>query len=115
MERGRAVPSSMRKRLEIAHQLLAHVEAAHEMGRDADLGQAHHEVFGDPVVQDPLAGDDALLLVVVSGGVVLEVLYQGAGFGAFVEHLRLAFINPSSSHDCHPMSEKPAGGLGLYE
>jgi hypothetical protein len=79
------------------------------MGRDADLGQAHHEVLGDPVVQDPLAGDDALLLVVESGGVVLEVLDQCAGFGSFEENLRLALVYPSSSHGCHPMSEKPAG------
>ena len=34
-----------RNDLDLAHQLLAHVEAAHEMRRDADLPQARHQIF----------------------------------------------------------------------
>src|SRR5438874_2606192 len=34
--------------LDLAHKLLAHVEPAHEMGRDADFGEPAHQVFANP-------------------------------------------------------------------
>jgi hypothetical protein len=83
--------------LELAHELLAHVEPAHEMGRHADLGEPHHEVFRDAVIEHPFARDDAWLALVV--GIVLEVLHQGAGLGSLEENLGLAFVNASASHD----------------
>ncbi len=85
--------------LDLADQLLAHVEAADEVGRHADLGQPHHQVFGDAVVEHALAGDDALLLVVEGGGVVLEVLDQRAGLGPLEQDLGLAFVDlPAAAH-----------------
>src|SRR5215472_5544916 len=82
-----------RNDLHLAHQLLAHVEAAHEVGRDAGLPQARHQIFRDPVVEHPLAGDGALLLIVEGGGVVLEILDERAGFWPLIQNLRLAFID----------------------
>ena len=83
--------------LHFANQLLAHVEPAHEMRGHADLVEPRHQVLGDAVVEHPLAGNHALLLVVESGGVVLEILHQGAGLGPFVEDLRLAFVDPPAT------------------
>src|SRR5207248_1076373 len=76
--------------LDLAHQLLAHVEAADEMGRDADFGEAQHQELADAVVEHALAGDRAALLVVEGAGVVLEVLHDGAGFRPLEQHLGLA-------------------------
>ena len=77
IERGSGVPSAMPRRLakragrdvahddlerddlDLAHQLLAHVEAAHEMRRHADLVELQHQVFADAVVEHALAGDRA--------------------------------------------------------
>src|SRR6266853_3708904 len=85
--------------LDLAHQLLAHVEPAHEMGRDPDLGQPGHQEFADPVVEDALAGDRAALLIVEGAGVVLEILDEGAGFGALEQQLGLAFVDlPTPRH-----------------
>jgi hypothetical protein len=107
IERGSCVPSSMPRRcrqraggdvahhdferndLDLADQLLAHVQAADEMGRHADVVQMLEDVFRDPVVEHALAVDDLVLLGVERGGVVLEVLNQRARLGAFVKDLAL--------------------------
>src|SRR5262249_602942 len=77
--------------LDLAHELLAHVEAAHEMRGHADVGELHHQVFADAVVEHALAGDRALLLL--GDGVVLEILHDGAGLGPLEQHLGLALLN----------------------
>src|SRR6185503_19439484 len=46
-----------RNDLHLADQLLAHVEAAHEVRRYADLAQLAEDVLGDAVVEDALALD----------------------------------------------------------
>ncbi len=85
--------------LDLADELLAHVEAAHEMRRHADLVELGHEIFADAVVEHALAGDRALLLVVEGGGVVLEILHDGARLRPLEENLGLAFVNlPASGH-----------------
>ncbi len=71
------------------------------MSRNADLLEFGHQVFGDAVVEHALTGDRALLLIVEGGGVVLEVLHQGARFGAFEEHFGFAFVNLfATCHGC---------------
>ncbi len=83
-------------------QLLAHVEPADEMGGHADLVEAGHDVFGDAVVQHPLALEHVLFLGVEGGRVVLEVLNQRAGLRTLVQDLRLAFVDQSASRHEKP-------------
>ena len=87
--------------LHLANELLAHVQATDEMGGNADIGQPHHEVFADAVVQHALAGDHPFLLGVERGGVVLEVLHQGAGFRPLEQDLGFPFVElaAASHHD----------------
>ena len=40
--------------LDLLDQLLAHVQAAHEVGRDADLGQPQHQVLEMRLLSTPL-------------------------------------------------------------
>jgi hypothetical protein len=92
IERGSGWPFCRPSRL-TSEQLLAHVEPAHEVRRDADLVQAGHDELGDPVVEDPLARDDALLAR--GGGIVLEILDERAGLGPLEEDL--------AAHDRSPL------------
>jgi len=100
--------------LDLAHELLAHVETADEMGGNADILQPHHQVFGNAVVEDALAGDHALLLGIEGGRIVLEILHQRAGFGTLVEDLRLAFVDllAAGHFDLDLAPELGRGGLG---
>src|SRR5262249_37979028 len=86
-----------RNDLDLADQLLAHVEPADEMRRHADIVQVLEDVFGYPVVKDPLAFDHLVLFGIEGGRVVLEVLDQCSGLGPFVEDLRLAFVNAATA------------------
>ena len=79
--------------LDLADQLLAHVEAADEVGRDADRLERGEDMLGDAVVEHALAVDRAALLRVEGGRVVLEILDQRAGLGTLVEDLGLAFVD----------------------
>ncbi len=89
--------------LDLAHQLFAHVEAANEMGRHADVREPREDVFADAVVDHALAVDRALFLGVEGGGVVLEILDDRAGLGSFVEDLGLAFVDlAATSHAAVP-------------
>ena len=125
IERGSCVPSSMpepggerarrhvadhhfeRNDLHLANQLLAHVQAADEVGRDADLVQMLEEVFRDPVVEHALAVDHFMLLGIEGGRVILEVLDQRTGFRALIEDLRLALIDATATiHRRVPWFEK---------
>jgi hypothetical protein len=54
------------------------------------------DVFRDAVVEHALALDERVLLRVERGGVVLEMLDERAGLGAFVEHLGLALIDATT-------------------
>jgi hypothetical protein len=79
--------------LDLADQLFAHVDAADEVVGHADIGQPGHEEFRQAVVQHALALDRGLFLGVEGGGVILEILDQGARLGAFVQDLGLAFVD----------------------
>ena len=83
--------------LDFPDQLLTHVEAADEVGRNADFRQTRHEVFGNAVVQHSLAGDHAALLIVEGGGIVFEVLHQSARLRSFEQNLCLALVDPPAS------------------
>ena len=83
--------------LDFADQLLAHVHGADEVGRHADLVQAREDIFRDTVVEDALAFNRRVFLIVEGGGVILEMLDESAGFGAFVKDLGLALINASAT------------------
>jgi hypothetical protein len=86
-----------RNDLHLADQLLAHVEAPDEVGRNPDIVEVLEDVFGDPVVEDAFAFDDLVLLRIEGGRVVLEVLDQRSGLRPFVQDLRLAFINAATA------------------
>jgi hypothetical protein len=95
MVRGSWVPSSIPRRFDsdLADQLLAHVEAADEVGRDADRLQRGEDMLADAVVEDALAADRAALLGVEGRRVILEILDQRARLRALVEDLGLAFVD----------------------
>ena len=67
----------------------------------ADVVQVLEEIFRDPVVEDALALDHLMLLGIERGGVVLEVLDQGARLRTFIQDLAFAFINatPTAHRD----------------
>ena len=83
--------------LDLANQLLAHVEAADEMGRHPDVVEVLKQVLRNPVVEDALALDHLVFLGIERGRVVLEVLDQGSRLRAFIQDLGLAFINAAST------------------
>ena len=105
--------------LDLPDQLLAHVEAADEVGRDADMGEAGEDVFADAIVDRALAVDCALFLRVEGRRIVLEILDQRARFGTLIEDLGFAFVNlgaaghhvgtPSSAANLWHMV--PGGGI----
>ena len=83
--------------LDLANQLLAHVEAADEMGRHPDVVEVLKQVLRNPVVEDALALDHLVFLGIERGRVVLEVLDQGSRLRTFIQDLGLAFINAAST------------------
>src|SRR5262249_53474297 len=83
--------------LNLANQLLAHVEPLDEVGRDSDIVEMLENIFGDPVVENALTLDHLMLLRVEGGRVVLEVLDQRSGFRTFVEDLCLAFVDAATA------------------
>src|SRR5690606_35032898 len=86
-------------------ELLAHVEPADEVRRNADVREAQEDVLGDAVVDHPLAVDRALLLGVEGGRIILEILDQRARLGPFVEDLGLAFVNLAAAGHGGTLSE----------
>src|SRR5262245_9692350 len=96
---GRDVAHDHRQRndLDLADQLLAHVEAADEMRRHADVVEVLKHVFRNPVVEDPLALDHLMLLRIEGGRVILEVLDQSSRLGPLIEDLGLAFIDAATA------------------
>ena len=123
IERGRTVPSSMpeslgertggdvphddfqRYDLDFLDQLLAHVQPADEMRRDAHPVQMREDVLRNAIVEHALAVDDIMLLLVEGSGIVLEELDERTWLRAFVKDLGLALVNPAATvHDrllCH--------------
>src|SRR6185503_16963279 len=83
--------------LNLANQLLAHVETADEVGRHPDVVEVLKQVLRNPVVEDALALDHLVFLGIESGRVVLEVLDQGSRLRSFIKNLGLAFINTAST------------------
>ena len=79
--------------LDLADQLLAHVQTPDEVGRDADRAEEGEDMLRDAVVEHALARDGAALLGVEGGGVVLEILDERARLRAFVEDLGVAFVD----------------------
>mmetsp|Transcript_18160 Transcript_18160/g.28355 ORF Transcript_18160/g.28355 Transcript_18160/m.28355 type:complete len:304 (-) Transcript_18160:63-974(-) len=82
-----------RNDLTVAHQLLAHVHTFQEVGWHADLAKAGHEILAQAVVQHTFAINDVFLFRVEGGGVVFEVLHDGARLRAFKQNLGFAFID----------------------
>ncbi len=115
IERGSTTPSSMPRRLasepagNVAHddlernhlhfldQLLAHVETTDEVRGNADLIQMAENVFADTIVQNALAIDDFVFLLVEGGGIILEKLDQRARLRPFVKDLGLALVNTAAT------------------
>ena len=99
--------------LDLADQLLAHVEAADEVRRHADLAEQREDMLGNAVVEHALAVDRALLLGVERGRVVLEILDQRAGLGTLVEDLGLAFVDlAAAGHAGNTPEMSGPGGAG---
>ena len=67
------------------------------MGRHADGGQLGHQIFADAVVEDAFAFNHILFGAVSGGGVVLEILDDGARLGAFVQNLGFAFVDDAAA------------------
>ena len=82
--------------LDFLDQLLAHVEAANEVGRDAHPVQMVEDVLGNAVVEHALAVDHFMFLLVERGSVVLEELDQCSRLRSFIEDLGLAFVNAAA-------------------
>src|SRR6266481_3448997 len=86
------------------------------MGRHADLAELHHQELGNAVVDHPFAGDRALLLVVESGGVVLEGLDDRPGFGPLEQGLGFALVDAAAAGHhlllcARPEPPAPAKGI----
>src|SRR3546814_11405588 len=73
--------------------LLAHVETADEVGGHADAAEQRENMLRNPVVEHALAGNRPFFLCVEGGRVVLEILDQRPGLGAFLQDLGFAFID----------------------
>ena len=81
-----------RNDLNLAHQLLAHVQAADEVRRHADPVQVFHNELADPVIEHALALQRCALLGVEGGRIILEVLDDGARFRTLIEDLGFTFV-----------------------
>ena len=115
MERGRAVPSSIPSRLDMEPAATLRTTTSSGMISTSLIscsrmfrrrtkwvgtpmpGQLGHQIFADAVVEDALALDRVLLGAIAGGGVVLEILDDGARLGAFVKDLGLAFVDDAAA------------------
>jgi hypothetical protein len=79
--------------LDFPNELFTQIHPLDEVVLDADAVQPRHDVFADAIVDDALALEHGFLRAVEGGGVVLEVLDQGAGFWTFIEDLGLALVD----------------------
>lgn len=67
------------------------------MSRDADLVQMAEDIFADAVVEDALAIDDFVFLLVEGSGIVLEELDQSTRFRALIQNLCLALVDTAAT------------------
>ena len=86
-----------RNDLDLANQLLAHVEPADEMRRHSNVVEVLEDVFRDAIVEHALAFDHLVLFRVEGGRVVLEVLDQCSGLRSLIEDLGLAFVDAATA------------------
>ena len=89
-----------RNDLDLADELLAHVQPADEVGRDPDRPEQGEDMLGNAVVEHALAGDRPLLLRVEGRRIVLEILNQRPRFRTLVEDLGLAFVDHAAAGHC---------------
>src|SRR3546814_19487478 len=80
--------------------LLAHVETADEVGGHADAAEQRENMLRNQVVEHALAGNRPFFLCVEGGRVVLEILDQRPGLGAFIQDLGFAFIAQIGRASC---------------
>jgi hypothetical protein len=78
---------------------------------DADLVQMVEDELADAVVQNALAIDDFVLLLVEGGGIVLEELDQRAWLGSLVQNLGLALVDTAATVHCD--CSLVVGALGI--
>lgn len=71
------------------------------MRRNADLVQMAEDVFRNTVIQNALAIDDFVLLLVEGGGIVFEELDQRARFRALIQNLCLALVDTAATVHCN--------------
>jgi hypothetical protein len=83
--------------LDFLDKLLAHVQPADEMRRNAHPVEVIEDVLRDAVVEHALAVDHRMLLLVEGGGVILEELDQRSGLRALIQYLGLAFVDAAAS------------------
>ncbi len=67
------------------------------MGRNADLVELGEDQLGYAVVENALAVDHFLLLVVEGGGIILVVDDQGSRLGTLIEDLGLALVDTGAA------------------
>jgi len=67
------------------------------VGGNADLVEVRKKIFRNAVVQNTLAVDDLVFLLVEGGCVVLEELNKSPRLRTFVKDLGLAFVNTAAT------------------
>ncbi len=77
------------------------------------MRKAAEHMFGYAVVDHAFAGNRAFFLRVESRRIVLEILDQCAGFGAFIKNLGLAFIDFAAACHWHIPSKTIHPGASL--
>ena len=81
------------------------------MGGHADRVQLRHQIFADAVVEHALAVEHRLFGGVEGGGVVLEILDQGARLRPLIEDFGLAFVDhPAAFHENVPSTAQTQDG-----
>src|SRR6476661_8886776 len=88
-----------RNNLDLADQLLAHVQPPDEVRGHPDRPERSENMFGNAVVDDALAADRSALLRIERRGVVLEILDERSRLWTLVKDLCLALIDlAATSH-----------------
>src|SRR5205809_944736 len=67
------------------------------MSWHADLTQLCHQIFGNTVIEDALAGNGAFFLIVKGGGIIFEILDKRPGFWSFEQNFGFAFIEAAAA------------------
>ena len=100
--------------LDLFDELLAHIEAAHKVGGNADIVKPRHQMFGNPIVDDTFTVNCAFFLIVEGGGIVFEIRDQRAGLRALEKHLGFTLVDLSAAgHGIDPQYKRTCTGVGL--